>query len=313
MGNLTRRDLMMALGAPPLGALASEFGDLRRKARKNLKLAVMSIVYAGFPLEEAARRIRADGFAGVHLDFAFADVRFDPLAPDWEAADRIRTCFERHGVRIIALSGYHNLVDPDAQRRRRGDERMRVVIANWKRLGSPIVCTETGTLNRQSEWLEAPENASEEAFAQCRASLAGMAALARQSGAIVAIEAYWRNVIDGAERAERLFREIGSPALKLVMDPCNYYRRGDLARVQPVLEDIFRRVGRYTVVAHAKDVIASNTGTDLPAAGKGVLDYPLFLRLLAGLDSELYLTIEHLTLDDVPRARQYVLDQFDRI
>jgi hypothetical protein len=38
-----------------------------------------------------------------------------------------------------------------------------------------------------------------------------------------------------------------------------------------------------------------------------VLDYPLYLRLLAGLDRGMYLTIEHLTLKDVVRARDYVL------
>ena len=44
-----------------------------------------------------------------------------------------------------------------------------------------------------------------------------------------------------------------------------------------------------------------------------MLDYPFFLRLLAGLNRELYVIIEHLTLDDVPRARDYVLSQFDKI
>jgi hypothetical protein len=45
----------------------------------------------------------------------------------------------------------------------------------------------------------------------------------------------------------------------------------------------------------------------------GVLDYPLYLGLLARLDKPLDLIIEHLELDDVPRARDYVLAQFDKI
>ena len=44
-----------------------------------------------------------------------------------------------------------------------------------------------------------------------------------------------------------------------------------------------------------------------------VLDYPLFLRLLAGLDKELSLVIEHVKPDDVPRARDFVRSQFDKI
>jgi len=97
------------------------------------------------------------------------------------------------------------------------------------------------------------------------------------------------------------------------MDPCNYFRKEQLPQMQSVLRDIFRRVGKQTVLAHAKDVKASADGTDLPASGLGVLDYPLYLRLLAELDREMYLAIEHLTLDDMPRARDFVLSQFEKI
>ena len=90
------------------------------------------------------------------------------------------------------------------------------------------------------------------------------------------------------------------------MDPCNYFRPEELPQMQPMLEDMFRRLGDRIVIAHAKDVKAAPSGTDLPAAGLGVLDYPLFLRLLAKLNRPLDLVIEHLTLPDVPRARDFV-------
>jgi hypothetical protein len=54
-------------------------------------------------------------------------------------------------------------------------------------------------------------------------------------------------------------------------------------------------------------------GPDLPASGKGVLDYPLYLSLLARLDRRMHLIIEHLELADVPRAKAYVLAQFEKI
>ena len=77
-----------------------------------------------------------------------------------------------------------------------------------------------------------------------------------------------------------------------------------------MLEDMFKRLGQHVAVAHAKDVTVT---VEHPAAGKGVLDYPLYLRLLAQLDRELFLLLEHLDLSDVPRARAYVLSQFDKI
>jgi sugar phosphate isomerase/epimerase len=100
-----------------------------------------------------------------------------------------------------------------------------------------------------------------------------------------------------------------------VMDPCNFYRKADLANMQAMLNDMFQRVGKQTVLAHAKDVkgIANADDTALPFAGDGVLDYPLYLRLLAKLDREIYLAVEHLSLPDGPAARDYVLAQFEKI
>ncbi len=311
----TRRDWLKAMGvflaATPVFGAAQ--GGLRAKAKKNLKLAVFTGVYSGLPVADAAKRIKDEGFGAVIQEYVFADVRFNPQQPDWEAARKIQAQFARCDIKTVGLYGYFNVVDPDPAKRKQGETRMEFLIENWKRLGSPIVATETGTLNAKSEWLESPENLTEQGYLQCRTALEKLARKAEQSGAVVAIEPYWRNIIDSARRAERLFREVHSPSLKLIMDPCNYFRKEDLAQMRPMLRDIFRRVGKQTVLAHAKDVKAAADGTDLPASGKGVLDYPLYLRLLADLDREIYLAIEHLTLDDVPRSRDFVLSQFEKL
>jgi sugar phosphate isomerase/epimerase len=311
----TRREWLKALGGSVLAQplLAAEKVDLKNEARRNLKLAVFSSVYGELPLESAAQRIKQDGFAGVVTDFTFVDVRFNGLSPDWEAARKITSSLERHSLKIVGIAAYYNVVDPNAERRKKGEDRIRCYIENWKRLGSPIICTETGTLNVISEWLESPDNDTEAAYLDCRSKIHGLVNAAQKTEAVVAIEAYWRNVISTTEKTQRLFHDIKSPALGLVMDPCNYFRNQDLDKMQPMLEEIFRLVGEKTVLAHAKDIKSAPQGPDLPAAGMGVLNYPLYLKLLAGLNRPLYLTLEHLGMEDVPRARDYVLKQFDRI
>ena len=316
----SRRQCLQTMSAALLGASAWEVAglalpaeDLRAKAKAQIRLGIDSHVYAELPLEDAVRRIRADGFGSVLTDFAFADVRFDPWKPDWNAAEKITACFAEHGVRVAAIFGYYNVVDPDSERRRHGEARMEFLIANWKQLGCPVISTETGTLNRTSEWLDAPENTTEESYLQCRAAFERLARAAEKTGAVISIEAYWRNIIHSVDRAERLLREVPSPALQVVMDPCNYLRKEDLPQMVPILEDMFRRLGKRIAVAHAKDVKPAAEGTDLPAAGQGVLDYPLFLRLLAQLDRPIDLILEHLTLADVPRTRDYVLAQLDKV
>ena len=316
-GHFSRRQWLQLTGVAaltgPLAGWADE--NLKARARKNLPLAIFTGVYAGLPVEQAAQRIADEGFKGVVLEYQFADARFDPAKPDWEAAKKIRHCFESRGLGIAGLYGYYNLVAPDPAKRQAGEERMRFLIENWRRLGSPNISTETGSFNAQSEWNDAPENATEKGYQACRAALEAIVKPAEKAGAVISIEPYWKNVASSVERTERLFRDIPSPALKLVMDPCNYFRKADLPRMQPMLKDIFQKVGRQTAIAHAKDVKAAADAddTDLPAAGKGVLDYPLYLRQLALLDREVYLVIEHLTLPDVARARDFVLAQFEKI
>jgi sugar phosphate isomerase/epimerase len=287
--------------------------DLRETAKKKIHLAVFTGPYSGLPVAEAARKIKADGFEGVVCEYSFADARFNPLQPDWALADKISASLAQEGIKIAGLYGYFNVVHPDAAKRKEGEDRMAFLLANWKRLGSPIVATETGTLNRESEWAESPENETEAGYQQCRAAIGRLVGLAKKSGAVVAIEPYWRNIIGSAERTQRLFRDESSSSLKLIMDPCNYFRKEDFPYMESILKDIFKRVGKHTVLAHAKDVKPSATGTDLPAAGQGVLDYPLYLRLLAGLNRDLYLALEHLTLEEVKASRDYVLQQFEKV
>jgi sugar phosphate isomerase/epimerase len=313
MTTLNRRQWLRLTGVAAIGLpfISHAAPDLRAKAKKNLKLGIFTGVYASLPLEEAARRIAADGFHSVVLESGFADVRFDPWAPEWDKAQQIVRTLANNNLKVAGLFAYYNIVDPDAARRQRGEKRMQVLMENWKQLGSPVLSTETGTLNEKSEWLESPENGTEQGFQSCRAALEKLTQAAKKHGAVISIEAYWRNVIDSIARTDRIVREV--PGLKLVMDPCNYYRKADLSSMDPMLKEMFRRLGKKIVLAHAKDVKASADGTDLPAAGLGVLNYPLYLRLLAGLNREIDLIVEHLTLDDVPRARDYVLSQFDKI
>jgi len=318
MKKLTRRTWLRLTGTTALVAsvpqiLGGETNKLRAAAKKNIKLAVFTGVYSSLPVEQAAQRIRDDGFSGVVLEYSFADVKFDPWSPDWTVLRKITDALANAKLAVVGLFGYYNVVDPDTKRQRRGEQRMELLIDNWRQFGCRVISTETGTLNAKSEWLESPENATEAAYLMCRENLEKLARRAEKTGAIISIEPYWRNVIDSVSRAERLFRDVKSPALKLVMDPCNYFRKEELPRQRAMLEDMFARLGKQIVLAHAKDVKASADGTDLPAAGLGVLDYPLYLRLLAGLKREIYLAVEHLTLDDVARARDYVLAQIDSI
>ena len=67
---------------------------------------------------------------------------------------------------------------------------MEALLSHGKRLGCSLVSTETGTFNSESEWLEAPENQTEEGYLQCKAALQKHARTAEKHGTVLAIEPY---------------------------------------------------------------------------------------------------------------------------
>jgi len=70
--------------------------------------------------------------------------------------------------------------------------------------------------------VESPDNYNDAAYAKFAATSSPLWPHAHDSGATLAIEPYWRNVIDSAARAESSSRT-SRPGAQLVMDPCNYY------------------------------------------------------------------------------------------
>ena len=195
-----RRDWLAAAGLAVLGApaLAAPADDWKAKARKNLKMGIDARLYSALPVEEAARRIQADGFSNVLTAYQFADARFDPLAPDWKALQKITDAFQRHGIRVAAAFGYYNVIHPDPARRKRGEARMLAMIANWKRRRMTI--STRPARQRQVGMDGSPENATEAAYQQCRKALRTWPRGAKV-GAIVSIRPTRNDrLIDRAER-----------------------------------------------------------------------------------------------------------------
>jgi len=139
-------------------------------------------------------------------------------------------------------------------------------------------------------------------------------------------------VIGSVRETARVFNDIRSPGLELLMDPTNYFDASNIDDQAGVLNEVFDVLGDRVRVAHAKDVkragadksekhadigdddaLASHTfrgvgEIELPAAGLGSLDYDLYLQRLAEQNPNAPLIIEHLDESDIPRAKQFVVD-----
>ena len=228
---MNRRDMLKVVGAgvatsilTPRPTLAEPVLALRVLAKKNFKFGAFTSVYATLPLEEAAKKIKDDGLDGVVMQYAFKDVHFDPLKPDWDVLEKINSALYRNELKVAGLYGYYNVVDPDAERRKNGEETFACLGATGRSSARRSSPWEQGTFNPKSQFREDPKNFTEDGYQAVKTAFERLAHLAEGTNAVIAIEAYSANCIDSVDLAVRLFKEVNSPSLKLTMDPANYFR-----------------------------------------------------------------------------------------
>ena len=279
-----------------------------------------------YPLEERAKKIRTLGFNTVQID----ELReLPPSEITTSLCKKIRDTYRDYDLPICVISGYTNLVSPVAEKRKIGIERLsRILEVAWE-LGTPYVATETGTFNTESDWLDDEKNHTEEGFKEFLGVIEKIIKVAEKNESILCIETYVKNVIGSVKECERIFSEINSPNLKLLLDPTNYFDIHNINKMRETLDEIFDKLGDKIVIAHAKDVkYTEDTGVkmeeekmgvgseglsfrgagniELPAPGLGQLDYPYYLKKLVRISPNIPIIIEHLTEDDVPRAKKFI-------
>lgn len=103
---------------------------------------------------------------------------------------------------------------------------------------------------------------------------------------------------DSVDSYLQLIRAINRKSFGVHLDPVNlitgprlYYHNTAL------LKECFARLGAYIKSCHTKDIILRDNYTvhlDEVLPGQGTLDYPTYLRELAGLEKDVPLMIEHL-------------------
>lgn len=244
------------------------------------ELGIFARTFSRPTLEETLDAVRETGLRAMQFNMALAGG-----APP----ERIRKATAERGLRMAAVSGTYNMAHPDPDARAEGARRLAETIAAARALGTDTVTLSTGTRDRDDMWRRHPGNATPEAWSDMRASIEAALGHAEAHGVTLAFEPEHNNVVDSSAAGRRLLDEIGSPRLKVVIDPANLTGES--------LNDVFELLGADIVLAHAKDVRADG---EIVAAGRGELDYELYLALLAQHAPTAPLVLHGLTEDEVP-------------
>ncbi|MFN3226615.1 MAG: sugar phosphate isomerase/epimerase family protein [Hyphomicrobiales bacterium] len=285
--------------------------------------------YFPYELEKTAKVIRDHGFNTVQLDMHFKDVDVSDGQITVEKCKRIRETFRDHNLPICATSCYTNIIHPNPAKREALLTRFKETLAHAQYLGSPFVCSETGTFHDESDWTHHPKNKTEEGWEDCRTVIAELAQFAYDHGAVFLLETYVNNVVGSVEETLRMFAEVDHPGLGLIMDPTNYFEDHNIDKMDETLNYVFDALSDKVCLAHAKDVMRAVDDTEkhadigdedaaeshtfrgvgaieLPAPGLGSLNYDLYLQRLAKKHPNIPMIIEHLDEEDVPRAKKFL-------
>ena len=312
----TRRHWLAAAGAVTVGAALPR--NLRAAAKPEqpqtalMQIGILLGTFSRPTLEAKLDGVRACGLESVQLSMACAGL---PAMPDRIAPEllgRIRRAATARGIEIAALEGTFNMSHPDAEHRRTGLRRLRVLAAACGPLGTSKIALCTGTRDRENMWRRHPDNDSAEAWRDMAACVREAAEIAREAGVTLAFESEVNNVVDSAKKARRLMDEIRSPHLKVTMDAANLFHAGELARMSEVLDESFALVGKDIVLAHAKDLSRDGDAGHEPA-GHGKLDYPRYLALLYACGYRGPLLLHGLSEAQVPGCIAFLREKLARV
>lgn len=274
-----------------------------------IDVGIFARTFARASLGDALDAVVATGLETIQFNLALTGGPSLPRQVPPDLAAEVRVAVSARGLRMEAVSGTYNMAHPNPVVRRDGADRLCALIAAASRLGTHVVTLCTGTRDPDDMWRAHPGNAAPEAWRDAAAQLAAALAVAEEHGVVLAVEPEHSNVVSDARRARRLLDEMRSRHLKVVLDAANLVRPGELHRQHDILREAFELLGEEVVLAHAKDVTEDGT---VVAAGRGRLDYRLYLELLSATGYDGALVLHGLPEAHVPAAAAFLEDQLAR-
>lgn len=308
----TRRRWLQTAGAVAAGMALERRVPAAAKAGQQqalpMQIGILIKTFDRPTLEARLEAVKAAGLSCGQLSMLCAGL---PAMPDEIPSETIAWIRQEADVRrivITSVEGTFNMTHPDAEQRKLGLRRLRVLAASCRPLGTSKIHLCTGTRDPNNMWRRHPDNDSPEAWRDMAACVREATNMAAQEGVVLAFEPEVNNVVDSARKARRLLDEIGSAHLKVTMDAANIFHTGDLARMSEVLDEAFELIGRDVVLAHAKD-LSRDGDAGHEAAGHGKLDYSRYVALLYKSGYRGPLLLHGLTEAQVPGCVAFLRDK----
>lgn len=224
--------------------------------------------------------------------------------------EAIRKAFAAENVLLAEVGAWVNMLDPDPVKRRQNLQYVTDRLALADELGALACVNIAGSFNPKQWDGPDPRNVTNLLFEATVENCQKIIDAVKPSKAKFCLEMMGWSYPDGPDVYLRLLRAIDRPGgfgvhvdmANLINSPERYYNNAALTK------ETFRKLGRWVVSAHAKDIAGKDAHLAETLPGRGGLDYTTYLREITSLGREVPLMLEHLrTPEEYDEARQYVM------
>ena len=201
----------------------------------------------------------------------------------------------------MATGYWQNLVHPDAETRQRNVQVLCAGLRLAARLGAACIDTGPGSMSESGPWAAHPDNWAPWAEANLIDSLGQAAEVAAEVGVRIHLEGHQLVTLRDAAVTRRVVDAVGSPWVRLDMDPVNWITLDTYYDTGAAIDEMFDTLGDRIGSGHSKDIDLWDRHTlhlDTVTTGQGAIDHQRYMQRLEALDPDIYLMVEGCSTED---------------
>lgn len=221
----------------------------------------------------------------------------------------LRKAFAEQNVLIAEVGAWVNMLDQDAEKRKKNREYVTERLALAEEIGALTCINIAGSYNPK-QW-DGPDarNLTKEYFdatvENCRAVIDAV----KPQKAKFALEMMGWSLPNDADSCLKFIKAIDRPAFAAHIDIANIINSPErFYQNTALINDTFKKLGKWVVSCHAKDVVGKDVHFAETMPGRGGMDYVTYLRNVTALPRAVPLMLEHLrTPEEYDEARLFVM------
>ncbi|HAO49514.1 MAG TPA: xylose isomerase, partial [Runella sp.] len=196
----------------------------------------------------------------------------------------LRKAFAEQNVLIAEVGAWVNMLDQDAEKRRKNREYVTERLALAEEIGA-LTCINIGGSYNPKQW-DGPDarNLTKEYFdatvENCRAVIDAV----KPKKAKFALEMMGWSLPNDADSCLKFIKAIDRPAFAAHIDIANIINSPErFYQNKALINDTFKKLGKWIVSCHAKDVVGKDVHFAETMPGRGGMDYVTYLQNVTAL------------------------------